>query len=86
MNIILLVKGNTNITSIEDCKTRADFFAYTIKSLLPNYITTVIKNCNQNINNIKSDYIIYINETGFYYESNKFIKKIINYNSDCKII
>jgi hypothetical protein len=89
MNVLLLIKSDINLISIEDCKTRAEFFAYTIKSLLPDYINVVIQNCNRNINNAQYDYIIYINETGFYYESNQFIKNIKNIknsNKDCKII
>lgn len=83
MNILILLKSNNNIVTLEDCKTRSEFFAYMIKSLLPDYATAIIKNCNQNIKNISSrvDYIIYINDTGFYYENQNFIKNIKQLNN-----
>lgn len=89
MNFLILIKSNATINVIEDCKTRAEFMAYTIKSLLPDYMTITIKNCNQNINNIQIDFIMYINETGFYYETCQFAKNINNItilNKNCKVL
>jgi hypothetical protein len=85
MNVVLLTKGDSNIISIEDCKTRMDLFAYTLKLLLPDYMNVTIKNCNQNINDTNYDYIIYINETGFYYEPKKFIQSIKT-NKNSKVL
>jgi hypothetical protein len=77
MNILLLIKSdNTNLLQIDECKTRMEFFAYTIKMLIPDYINVSIKNISQNLSTILPipDHTIYINETGFYFE-NPTIKK-----------
>ncbi len=78
MSILLLIKSNANIVNIEDCKTRTEFIAYTIKSYLINYNVT-IKNCYQPIN-LVFDYIFFINETGFYNETSSFLKNIKLYS------
>jgi hypothetical protein len=78
MNILILIKSNSDITLIENCKSRSEFFAYTIKNILPDYLNITIKNSSQNLSNIthQPDHIIYINDTGFYYENTNFIKNI----------
>lgn len=59
-----------NIT-MDTCKTRIEFFACMIQMILPN---VTIKNSSQRINNTQNiDHIIFINETGFYYENKNLI-------------
>lgn len=81
MNILLLIKSdNTNLLQIDECKTRMEFFAYTIKMLIPDYINVTIKNISQNLTTINPipDHTIYINETGFYYENSTIQKSLKN--------
>jgi len=74
MDMLILIKSNRNIINIEDCKTKTELFAYTIKSNLPNYNVT-IQNCYQNIITTY-DYIIFVNDSGFYNETNDYLKHI----------
>lgn len=73
MNILILIKSDNDLSNIQNCKTRMEFFVYTLSTLLPN---VSLKNCSQNLNNISVDHTIFVSETGFYYENNNLLKNI----------
>ena len=88
MKISILINNNSNLTHINDCKTRNEFIAFTLKSLLLQHnINTTIHTCYPNapkhskLNTFsQSTHIIYINETGFY-NSTIFLHHIKQYTN-----
>jgi hypothetical protein len=78
MDIILLIKGNHIPNELDECINRMEFIAFTLKTLLDPIFTTTIKNISQNLSPYAHLPIIYINETGFYYEDPTLIKQFKN--------
>lgn len=71
MNILLMIKSDLDNITIETCHTRMEFFACMFNMVLPN---TIIKNSSQKVNNLQNiDHVVFINETGFYYENKNLI-------------
>lgn len=78
MKLIILINSNSDLESINDCKTKSEFFAFMFKTYISQFegISLVIEKCipelemkitfkNNVINNIRmSDHIIYIGDTG----------------------